>query len=174
MRWGCLLPLLFFATCTALAPASFRIADPMTNRPLILSPDLGYPVLVLVDGKPQVIRLRNRTTLAVPPGGSLLVPAGKESQIVEELKRIDPRTDGGWALRVKQVAPNVQDIELFWMKDSYWGCGYRATPTTATLRYRKQTGPGFAMIAGMYAFLINAAAWAVVFFIWRAIRHNRV
>lgn len=171
-----LLPLLFLGTCCGFVPLGSKIADPTTNRPLAFLPEARFPILVMRGGEPHVALVNDvRRIPPLPPGSSYLVPAGREKAIEAAITAQAPRDwDGSWKLRVKPLTPQRQRIELFRIHDGYRGGAYDATTTSVTPRYRKFTGPGFALVAGEVAFVVNAAAWLLAFLIVRvALAINR-
>lgn len=78
-----------------------------------------------------------------------------------------------WVLRVKHVATDIEDIEFYWMRDGYQDSVYRATPASIAMRWRKFTGPGFGIIAGGIAMLIDAVAWSIVIVSIRYLRRSK-
>lgn len=142
----------------------------MTNVDLRVAPDVAFPVLVMEHGKPRLEMLEEPSTIVAPPGSSFLVPAGRESFAEDWLNAHGGRTDGKWVLRVEHRSAGEEDIELYWMRDGYRGGGYRATSRSATPRYRKLTGPGFAIVAGLVALVLNTISWAGVVLMLRLYR----
>lgn len=171
----CLLALLFVGTCSALVPASFRVADPMTNVPLGTVPSMSFPVVVVTGASAQVVLAKYPFRIPAPVNGSsYLIPDGQEEAIEQYLRsHQNAWAEGGWALRVKKLGQNRQHIELYWIKDGYRGGGYEATAAGATPLYQKITGPGFGIIAAFVAFVINTILWAsVLCLIWVFRRHR--
>jgi len=170
VRRSVVLSLLFVGTCFGFTRPAFRLADPMTNVDLRVTPDEPFPILVIEQGKPRIEMLQKPSTMVAPPGASFLVPAGKESSTEDWLNAHDGRTDGKWVLRVEHRSAGEEDIELYRMHDGYRGGGYRATSRSATPRYRKLTGPGFAMVAALVALALNTVSWVAVVLMLRLYR----
>lgn len=140
-----------------------RIADPMTHVRVDLL-DRPFPVVVMTGGVPRVQRIQDfRRVPMLPSGSSYLIPEGQDDVIQTQLnEHLPPHVDGGWVLRVRQLTPQRQHIELFWMNDGFSGGVYEATASSFLPRYRKMTGPGFAFVFGGIAYLINVVMWAVI------------
>ena len=101
-----------------------------------------------------------------PDGASYLVPAGKERSLIEYLNEHDRvhAPDSEWVLDVKRFAPDRQRIELYIFGDGWWGGVYDVTGESVTPRYRKRTGPGFALVLGACALMMNVLTWGVLAF----------
>jgi len=171
-RRSVVLALLFVGTCFGFTRPAFRLADPMTNVDLRVTPDAAFPILVMEQDKPRIEMLQKPAIMVAPPGASFLVPSGKESSTEDSLNAHDGRKDGKWVLRVDHRSAGEEDIELYWMHDGYRGGGYRATSRSATPRYRKLTGPGFGIVAGLVALGLNAVSWAGVVLMLRLYRNG--
>jgi hypothetical protein len=159
-----IVPLLFLGSCTALLPLARRIADPRTHVPVERLPEGQFPVVVFRGDAARVEFLRDLRHLPeLDAHSSYLVPAAKEEAVQRALNdRVPPHADGMWVLDVRQLAPDRQHIELYWMQDGYAGGGYEATRRTIAPRYRKITGPGFAFVFGGVAVLINVGIWGAI------------
>ena len=109
-----------------------------------------------------------------PPGGSYLLPLERTRSIEQYLRDHDTEhREAGWVLRAEGLSADRQRIELFLLGDGYWGGVYEATSTTVTPLYRKITGPGFALIFGFLALMLNAVAWTIVGRAIRLLRRRR-
>jgi len=172
-----LLPLLFVASCFGFVRPASRIADPMTNIPVATIPEASLPIVVMSKGIPHVELKTGSGPFHVPPNASFLIPSERTSWVeafLNDHQRVS--SEGAWKLRVRTAARNAQDIEIYWVHDGYRGSGYHATATKITLRYRKWTGPGFGIIAGGVAFVLNSVVWiiALLFFqVYRAYVRRR-
>jgi hypothetical protein len=154
VRW-ILLPLLFIATCTPLVRPAMKIADSRTNVPLDAL-DGAFPILIVRERAAHVSFLQGLGAIPpLPPGSSYLVPAHRERAITGGLRA------HSLVLRVKRLAADRQQLELYRMDDGYYGGTYEATATAVKPLHRKITGPGFAFLAGGIAILLNAAVWTV-------------
>ena len=172
---GVLVPLAFLGSCVALIPPAFRLADPLTHRPVETHSAEPFPVLVVHGDQARVLMLDDlRSIPPLPAGATYLVPQGKEAAFQRDLyAQAPPGVDSSWVLRVKPSAADRQRIELYLMGDGYWGGAYDATHSTVTPRYRKTTGPGFAFIAGSVALATNMGLWAIGAASFRVLRQKR-
>lgn len=164
-RWRfLLLVLLFFGTCTALAPVAVRVADPMTHVPL-RGIDLPFPVAVMTAGRPHVLYIKD---VMHPPPGSYLLPTGHDEAIVAALNALGPPdAEGTWVVHVERIDAGRERVELYFMHDGYSGGVYEATATSVRPLYRKFTGPGFGIVCGGLAILASACLCLAVFVIFR-------
>jgi hypothetical protein len=106
-----------------------------------------------------------------PAGASYLVPLDQVERIERELREHDTaQRDSAWVLRVKQMSPDRQRIELFRLGDGTSGGVYEATANTATAQYRKVAGPGFAFVFGPVAFALNTVLWGAGLWVFRRSR----
>ncbi|HET7436051.1 MAG TPA: hypothetical protein VFN10_15180 [Thermoanaerobaculia bacterium] len=159
--WIVLLSVLFIGSCTALIKPATRLADAKTIVPLAAAPDRPFPLLVLRNGVPEIVRVTDlRAIPPLPAGTTYLVPEGAEESIARRVT--PPHADGRWVLHVQRLAPAQQRIELYWMHNGYAGGIYDATATHVMPRYRKITGPGFAFIVLRIAAGISLAICAAV------------
>lgn len=157
-----LLPILFAGSCTALLPIGIAIAEPMTHRPVDTAHRVPFPVVIMTAGDPRVHSVPDvRHMPILPAGSSYLIPPGKDEVVEDAL--------GGWVLTVDRVAPGRQHIDLYWMDDGFRGGGYEATASSVVPRYRKVTGPGFALVFGGIALAMNLILWFAVI---RGVRKN--
>lgn len=155
VRW-IVLPVLFIGTCMPLTRPAMRIADPRTNVALNAT-DGAFPILIIGERAAHVSFLQGLGAIPpLPHGATYLVPASREAAIVNGLR------EHQLVLRVERLAPDRQKIELYRMRDGYYGGVYEATATSLRPLYRKLTGPGFAFIAGRIAIAMNLALWAVI------------
>jgi hypothetical protein len=170
-----LFALLFAGTCAVLVPASFRLADPMTNVPLGTVPSMSLPVIVVTGTRAEVTLAKYPFRIpTVAKGSSYLVPDGQERAIEKYLRgHQDPRAEGGWSLRVKRIGSSRQRIELYWINDGYRGGGYEASPTAVKPLYQKITGPGFGIVVAAVAFLTNSVLWGSAVCLLRVYRRKR-
>jgi hypothetical protein len=162
-------PVLFVATCAQLLAPAARVVDPMTHIPVGSMPEEAFPVLVMRVGVPHVALVRDvRALPPLLPGESYLVPDGEDERIEQKLRAAQQgERFGVWKLRVQRLAAGRQEIELFWASDGYHGGGYEATATAVAPKYRKVTGPGFALFFGGLALLVNIVLWSpVVLLAW--------
>ena len=85
-----------------------------------------------------------------PAGASFLIALDQVERVERQLREHDTvHRDSAWVLRVKQISPDRQKLELFLSGDGFQGGVYEATANTATAQYRKVTGPGFAFVFGL-------------------------
>jgi hypothetical protein len=148
----------------------------MTHRPVVDSRFREpFPVLVVEGEKAWVSMAEEPYRIPPPPpGASYLVPPEKAPRLEQYLREHDTvHQQSSWVLRVKPVSAGQQRIELFLMGDGYWGGVYDATRDTATPRYRKITGPGFAFIFGPVALLLNGAAWGAGYLAVSLVRRRK-
>jgi len=159
-------------SCLATAPVAQRLSEPLTHKAVDPSSTEPFPVLVIQGDAARVVMTRVGETPDLPSDASFLVPAGAEGRIQNHLNQT-PSTgrDGGWVLNVTALAPDRQHVELFWMADGYSGGGYEATATTITPRYRKITGPGFALVLLEKMILLALPLWGIASgLVWWATR----
>lgn len=170
-----LLPLLFVGSCSALVPLAFTLADPLTNVSLGSIPGMRFPVVVVAGERANVQFLAHLRRVPAPPAGwSYLVPRGRERAIQQAINAArPPGTEGMWILRVRHLTPERQRIELFWMDDGYAGGAYEATRTSVRPLHQKMTGPGFAIVCGGIALLLDSASWWTVLALVRRRRARR-
>jgi hypothetical protein len=171
------LPLLFLGSCVSLTPVSMRLAAPMTHSPLS-APPAEFPVLVVTGERVHIERIDDVSQPPVAkPGSTYLVPLAKVREFQQQLQEPAHRVtdDGGWVLRVEELAPNRQRIDLVWMADGFRGGVYDATPTTITPLYEKLTGPGFAFVSMPIALALNTLLWLPVWLVllWRRRRRRQ-
>jgi len=163
---GVLTPMAFVASCTCLLPVAARLVDPLTRRPVMDGFEEPFPILVVKGETAWVAMVEDPLKVPPPPpGATYLVPPGEERRVERYVREHDPATperDSGWVLQVTGKGAGRQQIELFLMGDGYWGGAYDATSTTVRPRYRKITGPGFALVFGSLATAMNLACWVSV------------
>ena len=152
----------FLGSCAALLEPARRLADPMTHRALSATDVQRFPLVVVREGRPELIMLTDlRQAPALPAGATFLIPSGKEKSFEQYLYDHAPHgRDSSWVIHVDRMSATNQRIELYLFGDGYWGGAYDATASSITPLYRKITGPGFAFIVGGLATLMNLALWA--------------
>jgi hypothetical protein len=171
-----ILPLAFLGSCVGLLEPARRLADPMTHKPVDDRSSGPFPVLVVSADTAKVNMVENPGDIPPPPSGtSYLVPPEKASYFERYIREHDaPLTDSNWVLRVFPLSSDHQRIELFLMGDGYRGGVYDATSKSVTPLFRKTTGPGFALIVGPLAFLLNCVVWGLVGgVVWSVKRWNK-
>lgn len=175
LRTAVLVSLAFVGSCILLTPASLVFTDPLTHTRVDQGVRIPFPILVMHEDEPQVLMVEDLHQIpALAAGTTYLVPEGKERDIEQYLNvHQPPAGDSGWVLKVERLAPDRQRIEVFLMGDGYFGGAYDATPHGVTPRYRKLTGPGFALIAIGVALAMNASLWGVGALVVAAIRRWR-
>lgn len=153
---------LFVATWSIWIPLALRSTDSMTNVPLTKGGDRRLPVVVMSGGRARVSIQPHRAIPPPFPGESYLIPVDKTADIEAQIRsQQDPSKDGNWKLRVRQIAPGRQHIELYWMDDGYSGAAYEATATSVRPLYWKITGPGYGIVVAGVAFLVNVVGWSL-------------
>jgi hypothetical protein len=164
MRLAWIAPVAFMTSCVGFIPPALRLADPMTHRSVDQENRHG-PFPVVVNGDQAWVAMPEDPQNVPPPpsGASYLVPLERTRSIEQYLRDHDTEhRKSGWVLRARALSAHHQRIELFLMGDGYWGGAYEATSTTISPLYRKITGPGFALIFGPLALVLNSVAWAIV------------
>lgn len=136
---------------------AMRIEDARTNVPLDALPGGAFPLLIVRASGAHVSFLQGLARIPpLPRGATYLVPATRERAIANGLAAHD------LVLRVKRIDERRQHIELYRMRDGYYGGAYEARASSVRPLYRKITGPGFAFVAGRTALLLNLALWALL------------
>ena len=170
-----LLPLLFLGTCSLLLRPAERQAAPMTYTTLDSLRGQPFPVLLMTGNMPRILLETDpRTSPVAPQGSSYLVPPSRVRETERWINDHEqPRPDGTWVLRVDELAPGRQRIELDHVNDGYAGSVYEATPTSIRPLQRRFTGPGFAFLVGGRAFVMNAVLWLAAWLVVRIVCARR-
>jgi len=156
------LPLAFLSSCVGFLGPALRIADSLTLKPIDDPYHAPFPVLVVSSDTARVDMVENPNDIPPPPEGtSYLVPPERVTYFEQYIREHQsPQTDSSWVLRVSPLSSDRQRIELFLMGDGVWGGVYDATSKTITPRFRKSTGPAFALVFGPLAFSLNCVVWS--------------
>ncbi len=170
-----LIPLAFVTSCAAFIPPAVRLVDPMTHAPLTVNG--RFFILVVQGDQPHVLTVEDLHAIPpLPEGATYLVPDGKDDVFQRYLNEHDPtprRYDAVWILKVERRAPKRQRIELYLLRDGYWGGAYDATEHAVTPIYRKITGAGLAFIFGPLAMFANLAVWLVAAILFTRLKRRR-
>ena len=121
---------LLIASFVSLFPISARITDPLFTRPF--RPDWPCGVLLVWPDHIELRLVHSISEVSPRPkdaGYTFNVSPDRQAW-VEEQVRLSPATNAGskWAIRVKQLGPNRQQIQLEAWRDGFSGLIYEARP----------------------------------------------
>jgi hypothetical protein len=150
-------PIAFIGSCIAMIPPALHLTDSMTHVALDDAVQTPFPVVVVNGDQARVVMTETPRDVPPPPAGaSFLIPLDQVERVERQLREQDTvHRDSPWVLRVKQISPDRQKIELFLSGDGFRGGVYEATANTVIAQYRKVTGPGFAFVFGPVAIALR-------------------
>src|SRR5215831_2887012 len=113
-----------------LVPVSFVIVNPFFTRPY--DPHWPCGVLLVWPDHVEVRWVKNISEVSPrPPGESYTfnVPPDRQAWVEQQVRSIRPQNpDAVWAIRVKQIGPECQEIKLEIWRDGFTGLIYEAHP----------------------------------------------
>lgn len=161
-----------FVSFVALSPLSMRIADPLFTR--AFDPRWKYPILLVWPDRIEVRWVRDLSEVSPRPKGETYtfnVPPDRQAWIEEQVRKISypQNPDLGLSIKVKQLGPERQQIQLEAWKDGFVGLIYEARPDgIIPLRSRIAGLLGAIPILGVHL-LVWAAVWFGARLIWRSV-----
>jgi hypothetical protein len=164
-----------FVSFLLLFPISAELADPYFTRPF--NPKIPQCVLLIWPDRVEARWVDNISEVSPRPHGaqySFLIPAARENWVREQLKSQPvPPKDAGWLLRVRDTAPNRQEIRLEMMGDGYLGLIYEATPDQIVPLQSRDTGPGGAFLVLFFDLAIFGGGWLLLWAVWSLLKRRR-
>ncbi|HEY6306444.1 MAG TPA: hypothetical protein VI488_08330 [Candidatus Angelobacter sp.] len=152
-----------------LLPGSALITDPLFTHPF--DPRWQYGVLLVW---PDHIELRWVHSIAeVSPRSkdasyTFNVEPERQKWVEEQVRHAPSRNTGAaWSIRVKQLGPDRQQIQLELWKDGFTGLVYEARPDQIVPLRTRHAGPGSALIILYVHLLVWGTIWLAVWLVWR-------
>jgi len=136
-----------------LVPISWLLADRTFTHPFPKEQDSDCPVLLVWPDHVEIRWFRKASEVSPRPtdaGYTFAVPPDREAWVKSKVAST-PAPDGadaGWIIRVKQISPSRQRIQLELLGDGIHGIIYEATRDEIVPLRLRLTGPSGAYIFG--------------------------
>lgn len=102
-----------------------------------------------------------------------LIPPGRRAWVAREVSHYpSPDPDASWRLRVRDLSPQRQRIQLELFGDGISGLVYEASDREIVPLYTRLTGPGFVFTVGAINLGLWSIFWIVVYIVLRVWRRN--
>jgi hypothetical protein len=164
-----------------LFPFSIRLADPFFTRPFRTGWQYQYPVLLVWPDRVEMRWFRDLSELSPrPKDASYTFNVAPERQhwVEQQVRntRLPKGVNAGWLIRVKQIGPSKQQIDLEVLGDGITGLIYEAGPDAIVpLKSRLAGAGGSIIIFGVHLVLWGCfclIAWLIARFLRGRQQHS--
>jgi hypothetical protein len=171
LLFAALLILSFFL----LLPLSDQLVDSRFTIPF--NPNLPKCVLLVWSDHIEARWVDSISEVSPRPSNadySFLVPAGREGWVRQQLRSQPlPGDSAGWLLKVRQIAPDRQKIQLEVMGDGYTGLIYEATRDRVVPLRSRLAGPGGVFLFLEFQLVLWGSCWFVIRITWFLMKKHR-
>jgi hypothetical protein len=169
--------LLLVVAFIGLFPVSIRVADPLFSRPFRAGWQYTYPVLLVWPDHVWVRWFRDLTEISPRPRDANYTfnVAPERQRWIEQQIRNTPLpkgVDAGWIIKVKQISPSKQRIELEVLGDGITGLIYEAGPDAIVPLKSRLAGPLDSLIILAVHLLIWGSFWLLAWIVFRFSRRR--
>ena len=170
------MPILLLGSCGGLLPVSWRLSDPLLNRPF--DPALPLHVLLVWPERVEIRRAEGLSEVSPRPVDAtyqFMIPVDRRAWVESEVRRHpSPHPDAYWLLRVLEFGPDRQRLQLELFGDGIRGIVYEATDREIIPLHSRLTGAGFAYIVMKVNFWLWSALWVMIYIGIRVWRRRRL
>lgn len=147
----------------ALVPVSIRLADPLFTHPF--HPEWPHDVLLVWPDHVEMRSFDDISEVSPRPkdaGYTFNISPERQTWVEHEVQRArSPLGNAAWAIRVRQLGPSRQWIQLELVGDGMSGMVYEAGPDGIVPLRSRLAGPGSAIVILGVNVLMCAGLWSV-------------
>ena len=160
-----------------LFPISIRVADPLFTHPFRTGWQYQYPVLLVYADRVEMRWFRDLAEVSPRPKDAsytFSVPPERQRWVEQQVRdtRLPKGVDAGWVIKVKQIGPSKQQIELEVLGDGTTGLIYEAGPEAIVPIKSRLTGPEGSMIVLGVHLLLWGCFWLIAWLGLRLLRNR--